>query len=138
MNQITIIGNIVNDLEVKHTTNSQFCKFAVAVPRKRDKDTSDFFNLILWGKGADILMTYASKGDKLCFTGELHRNSYENSNGEKRVDYEIVVSDFEFIKTKKSEGRKAEAETAPDTEAETAKTAPDMENMDIDDLPFEI
>ena len=135
MNQITLIGNIATDLTMTHTTNSQFCKLRVAVPRRNDKTKSDFFDLIVWGKRADALMTYAGKGDKMCFVGELHAERYENEQGEKKTKYEIVVSDFEFIKTSKSRSNAPVAEEkAPAVEPEPL---PDMENMSIDELPFE-
>ena len=134
MNNITVIGNIVQDLAMKQTENSRYCRFRVAVQRKRDKNKTDFFTVTVWGKPADILMTYAGKGDKCMFSGEMHADEYTDSNGNKRTSYEIVANEFEFLSTKKKE-QTAVAQNAPTAPAETI--APDMDNLEMD-LPFEI
>lgn len=136
MNQITIMGKLTRDPEVKNTsTQKAFATFTVAVPRGyKDQSGSrpvDFINCVSWEKQAGFVSHYFGKGDDILVTGELQSRSYEDSNGNKRTVHEVLVHTMEFC------GRhKNNANEAPSVPLEVPVEV--SEPLDDADLPFEI
>lgn len=101
MNQIILIGNIVQDLELRVTKNEKqytFIKLAV----RRDKDNTDFINCIGWEKTAELLLKYAKKGKKIAIQGSLQIDR-KNDNGTWTEKHLIVISRVEFCDSKELE-----------------------------------
>ena len=88
MNVITIVGNLVKNVEVKSTQSGiSVCSFTVAVKRPHTSDTTDFIPCTAWRQTADFLGKYASKGRKVGISGILTARNYEDKNGNKRTAY---------------------------------------------------
>lgn len=111
MNNVNIIGRVVNDLEAKLTTNgTKFCSFRIAVDAGNDK--TYFFNCIAWKERCDNIIKYFHKGDKIGISGTLSSRNYED-DGKKRSIVEIIVNSFDFCNGRKVEqtGQPAVVET---------------------------
>ena len=133
MNQIQLLGRIVQDLELKETTSGKtYCRFRMAVNRRFKRDESDFFTVVAWGSLANTLVKYAAKGYQIAVNGSIHINDYTNSNGEKRREAEVVAEDIDIIFMPK------ENNSAPRIEKITPPDLNDDDNMSFDDLPFDI
>lgn len=102
MNTVNIVGNLVRDwnTNVGSTTVS---KNTIAVKRKFKKDESDFINIVAFGKSAELLGQYTNKGSKIGIVGRIQTGSYEK-DGVKIYTTDIVVDEFEFLDSKKTEG----------------------------------
>lgn len=101
MNQVTLIGNIANDLELKQTTNSKaVCQFNLAVSRYNDG--ADFIPIQVWGKQAENLVKFQQKGNKIGVIGRITVDSYDK-NGEKRTFTKVVAHEVEFLQPKQQE-----------------------------------
>ncbi|PKQ44460.1 single-stranded DNA-binding protein [Confluentibacter flavum] len=62
---------------------------------KGDKQTNtDWHNLVAWGKTADIIEKYVTKGKELAINGKLTSRSYEDKEGVKRYVTEVVVGEL--------------------------------------------
>lgn len=101
MNNISLIGRIANDLELKTTTNDNyFINFTIAVDRKyKDKDgekQTDFINIVAWKNLADTISKYFSKGKLIGINGTLQANSYVDKQGEKKYNYEVLAENITF------------------------------------------
>ena len=78
MKQITLAGNIGKDAELRQTQSGDpVCSFNVAVTDPRDKENTTWFTCTLWGKRAQALSQYLTKGSKLALTGDLSTREYE-------------------------------------------------------------
>lgn len=100
MNQVTIMGRLTRDPDIRHTTEGKkTASFALAVERQYSK-TTDFVPCIAWEKKADFAENYLRRGMKVLIVGELHIRSYEK-NGEKRIAPEVVVDKTYFCESKK-------------------------------------
>lgn len=102
MNIVVIIGRIVRDLELRYTgTGKAVCSFSVAVDRGfKDADgnkQTDFIDCVAWGKTAENLATYMTKGSQVAVDGRLQVRSYEAKDGSKRKAVEVVAERVEFI-----------------------------------------
>lgn len=121
MNICALTGNLVRDPEMHTYTNSQKCRFTVAVNRQRAQAdgtrVADFIPVSTWNKLAEVCMEYLEKGSKVAVTGRLATSTYETDAGEKRSSFEIVAESVEFIgRTRKhnaDEAEKAQPEAAP-------------------------
>ena len=104
MNSINITGRLTADPEMKTTQSGvSVCSYDLAVKRPKVKDTTDFLKVVSWRQGAEYISKYAHKGDMVAVTGMLTARTYEDNNGNKRTQYEIVSDTVEIVGGKKTE-----------------------------------
>lgn len=109
MNQVSLLGRLVKDIEIITTKNDKIIgKFTLAVNRKFKKDETDFINCIAFGKTAEIMAQYLSKGSQIAVTGGIQTGSYEAQDGSKRYTTDIIVDSFDFCSNAKQTGFKQE------------------------------
>ncbi len=140
MNKIILIGNLTRNLELKYTsTNKAVLDTNLAVQRPRinqngERET-DFINIQVWGKQAENLSKYCGKGSKIAIEGELRIDTYEKNDGSKGYKTYVLVSNVEFLDTKKKEEKPAievNEEVKEDIFEEFGKEL----KLSDDDLPF--
>jgi single-strand DNA-binding protein len=99
---ITIVGNLVDDPELRFTPNGQpVAKFRVAsTPRYLDKATNEwrdgdglFLTCNVWRQAAENVAESLQRGMRVIVSGRLKQRNYETKEGEKRTVYEIEVDD---------------------------------------------
>ena len=99
MNIIHLLGRLVNDPDFRSTPNgSPYCRFRIAVPRNKEK--SDFFNIVAWEKTAEFAEKYFRKGERIIVHGSLRNSDYTDKDGKKQYSFEIVADRLEFADTK--------------------------------------
>ena len=100
--QITIIGNLTRDPELRYTPTGQaVASFAVAsTPRFLDKNTNEwkdgdslFLTCNVWRQAAENVAESLTRGMRVIVSGRLRQRSYETKEGEKRTVYEVEVDD---------------------------------------------
>ena len=100
--QITIIGNLVDNPEMRFTPSGvAVASFRVAsTPRYRDSKSGDwkdgdtlFLTCQAWRQLAENIAESLEKGMRAIVTGRLRQRSYETDAGEKRTVYELQVDD---------------------------------------------
>lgn len=133
MNQCVIIGNLVNDPELRQTqTGKSVVKFTVAVNNGKDADgndrPADFITCQAWEKRADFVAKWWKKGKPIALTGAFKTDKYQDKNHDDVTHYSsyIQVNNVEFVG--KSEGN--------NTQAAPQQTAALAEEITTDDLPF--
>lgn len=98
---LTIVGNAVNDVELRFTpSGAAVAKFRIAsTPRRYDRDTSTwvdgdalFLTVNCWRQLAENVAESIAQGMRVVVQGRLSQRSYE-SNGEKRTVYEIEADE---------------------------------------------
>lgn len=115
MNKIEIMGRLTKDVEMKMTKNKkEVYTFTLAVPRKTDKETTDFIDCIAFSKLGEIIKNYTTKGQKIIVCGSLNINHYEDKDGNKRVAPTIVVDDFYFTDGKPTKNENTKEEVTDD------------------------
>lgn len=96
MRQITISGNIGNDVQVNSTqSGNKVANFSVAVRQNRPDNNgeygTDWFRCSVWGTRASTVEKFYKKGSHIVITGSLSINEY---NG--KTQLQIDVSDFDL------------------------------------------
>lgn len=104
MNKIFLSGRLTKDPEVRYSQNGNaYTRVGVAVDRPFSKEKEvDFFNLVAFGKTAEFLGKWFSKGSKLLVEGRVQIENYEDKEGNQRKDVSVVVENVEFADSKKS------------------------------------
>lgn len=87
---------------------------ATSEKRKVDgeyKEFTEFHNIVVWGKKAEVIQQYFSKGDGIYVEGKMQTRKWEDRDGNNRYTTEVNVWNFEFPpgKSKKNEGKKPDA-----------------------------
>ena len=96
-NSVIITGNVTRDAELRYTAAQKpVLGFTVACNRQGQdgQSAADFFPVVLWGKSAEALEKYLTKGKSVLVKGRLQTRSYESKTGEKRNVTEIIADSF--------------------------------------------
>lgn len=96
-NSVIITGNVTRDAELRYTAKqTPVLGFTVACNRQGQdgQSAADFFPVVLWGKSAEALEKYLTKGKSVLVKGRLQTRSYESKTGEKRNVTEIIADSF--------------------------------------------
>lgn len=96
-----ILGKMTKDCELKFLQNGTvICSFSIAYNERRgDKDVAMFFDVTAFGKIAENINKYFSKGSRILIGGSLDYQSWEK-DGQKRSKVGIKVNGFDFIDRK--------------------------------------
>jgi len=100
MNKTQLIGRVTKDLELVQTANSAYCKFTVAVNRRKKDDGADFISCTAWGKTSEVMSKYVHKGDRVGLVGHIQTGNYEK-DGRKYYTTDVIVDELEFLENKK-------------------------------------
>ena len=148
MNSIYLIGRIGKDIELKATeAGTSYVKFSLACSRMDKNKTTDWFDLVAWGKTAEIISQYCGKGKQIGVIGQLQTRSYTNNEGKNIKVHEIMVNSIEMLSGEPTQQAPApqipqEAPKAPTKKIteEDEKDASGLIEEDLSDvpLPFEI
>lgn len=107
MNKAILMGRLTKDPEILYTNNGKTIgKFSIAVDRRFHQEgqpTADFFNCVTFGKQAEFVEKYLTKGTKILICGEIQNNDYTNKEGVKVYSTQIVVNEIDFAESKKSQ-----------------------------------
>lgn len=129
MNKIMCIGRLTRDVELKKTTSGHHvAKCAIALGRKyKDKEDVSFVDITAWGKTAEFIAKYFSKGQKIGIEGSLQQSRWEGTDGKKNSRIEILVSQCYFIE------KKTNGSTSQPNALISSNDGPPI---DIEDMPF--
>ena len=99
-NKVQLIGNMGNDPEMTALESGRkVIRFSLATNAnyrnaKGEKvESTNWHNMVAWGKTAEIIEQYAGKGKQIAIEGKLTSRSYETKEGEKRYITEVIVSE---------------------------------------------
>ena len=125
MNSINLVGNLVRDPEMKFLPNSNTAvsNFTLAVTRPMKSDTTDFINIVVFGKIAENCSTYLKKGSKAGVTGYLTIRKWQTKEGENRYTTEVIANTVEFL-------------TPKGTDSVGGNDYEDMTPIEDGDIPF--
>lgn len=96
MNVFSIIGNLTKDPELKYSEEGKaYTKFSVAVPRRFNRNETDFFNCTAFGKQAENVAEYCRKGSKVGVVGQVNIDRKED-----KTYTNVLVDSVEFLTPK--------------------------------------
>ena len=106
-NKVQLIGNLGNDPEIiTMESGKKLAKFSIATndtyknaQGERITDTQ-WHNVVAWGKTADIIESYVTKGKEVAVEGKLSHRSYDDKDGNKRYTTEVVCNELLLLGNK--------------------------------------
>lgn len=107
MNSINLIGRITKDLELRYTSNNKaVCDFSIAVNRaySGEEKEVDFINIQIWGKQAENLQKYQTKGGLIAISGTLRVDIYKDKEDKNKYKTYVLANSIEYISSKSSNG----------------------------------
>lgn len=130
-NKVILAGNLTRDPEIRVTPKgTSICQFGLAINRSykdesgASRDDTTFVDCEAWGKTAETIGKFCTKGKPLLVEGRLKLDSWEDkTSGQKRSKLKVVVDNFQFLGGKNDGAAPASRETPP------------AENLD-EDAPF--
>jgi single-strand DNA-binding protein len=136
LNKIMLIGNLGRDPEMNYTQNgTALTKFSLAVSRSyktnsgEKRDETEWFNIVVWDKLAEVCNQYLHKGSKVYIEGRVAQRKYTDKNGIERNVFDVIASDMEMLSPKS-------AQSGGNSEV-LAGTADDADPLgDLEDHPF--
>ena len=135
MNSVCLLGRITKDPELRYSTGENqvaVCSFTLAVDRAgRDRGT-DFIRCIAFGKTAEVIGKYITKGRQMGIAGHIQTGSYENRDGQTVYTTDVIVDRMDFVGDKSN----SHGESSPAPEPEEMEIPDGFETIDDDDVPF--
>lgn len=132
MNNISIAGNITRDAEIRYLPDgSAVAAFGLADNQGKDKQAI-FWNCSLFGKRAESLAQYLTKGQSVTVTGTISEREFTDKNtGALRKAMDVRVNDIAL-----QGGKRDEQQAQP--QRQQSKPAPARQQNDFDeqDIPF--
>jgi single-strand DNA-binding protein len=133
MNNLTVAGQLGRDAEVRFLPNGDpVANFSIADSQGKDKDAI-WWNCQLFGKRAESLAQYLTKGQAVTITGSVSQRKYTDKNGVEKISTDVRVNDVAL------QGGKREATQSQQPQqrqqAQQPSNSGGFADMD-DDLPF--
>jgi single-strand DNA-binding protein len=159
LNQVTLMGNLTRDPELRQTPNGQnVTSFSLALNRSyKDQsgewqEATDYIDIVAWGPLAERVAQYLSKGRRCLVQGRVQSRSWEQ-DGQKRNKVEVLANDVTFLDSRgggDGEGGGFSGDAGSDAPAPASKPAPTKtpkkddvviedigdEPINLDDIPF--
>jgi single-strand DNA-binding protein len=135
VNRVILIGNLGKDPEIRFTPSGvALAKFPLATTEKRRdpegnlKDHTEWHNIVLWRRQAEVAGEYLKKGMLVYIEGRIQTRSWEDPQGAKRYMTEIIGDRMQILQ------RKGEGEPPKEPKDSEDETLPPAEGEE--DLPF--
>jgi len=151
-NKVLLMGNLTRDVELKYTpSNMAVAEIGLAVNHRyktkegEAKEEVTFVDCEVWGKTAEIMSQYLSKGKPVFLEGRLKLDQWKDKEGGSRSKLKMVVESFQFIDSKgggdsgsSGDGppRQSRPASSPSNKPQPAYTGPQHEPVPEDDIPF--
>ncbi len=141
-NKVILIGNLVDDPELKQTPNGvPVTNFRIAVSRrfqnKEGQQDADFINIVCWRQSAEFVKRYFNKGRSILVCGSLQSRTWTDNNNQKRYTLEVVADEVSFVDRKPdSQSLSGNQMSAPAPYSSAGEGISFEEMSTDDDLPF--
>lgn len=102
VNIAVLVGRLTRDAELKYTNSgSSVCRFSIAINRRKKQgeqwiDEPHFFEVDYWGKGAEAISQYLTKGKQVAVEGELRQDRWEQ-DGQARSKVIISANNVQLL-----------------------------------------
>lgn len=146
INQAIISGNLTRNAELRYTQGGTAAlSFTIAVNERRKNaqgnwvDAPSFFDCVLFGKLAESLQSYMSKGQKLTASGKLRQSRWQDkATGQQRSRVEIVVDTVDLVGGTKQTQAQPQAQAYTQPQSTPVAAAPQQVELELydEEIPF--
>lgn len=143
LNKVMLIGHLGDEVKL-HYFDDRNCvgRFPLATnesyTNKQTNErvtTTEWHNIVVRNKAAEICEKYLKKGDKVYIEGRIKTRKWQDDRGNDRYSTEIYCTDFTFL-TAKDDNTQGQMGTQPKPQAQNPSQQVNTPASDNDDLPF--
>ncbi len=141
VNKVFLMGNLTRDVELKYTSGNQpVAAIGLAVNRRfrtrdgEDRDETTFVDCEAWGRTAEVMNQYLTKGRPVFIEGRLKLDQWEDKDGAKRSKMRVVVENFQFVDSRG--GGSGGGGDSPAPAGASAPSGGSHQPVSEDDIPF--
>lgn len=151
LNKVQLIGRLTRDPELRTTPSGQtVATVGLATNRTwndksgQKQEKTEFHNLVIWGRLAEIVGQYLTKGQEAYFEGRLETRSYTGKDGVERRTTEIIVENMQMGSRAQGSGNYSRPAAAgavaggAATQASQAPVAEEIPTINLDDEKDEV
>lgn len=110
LNKVMLIGRLGQEPEMRYTPSGRpLTKFQLATNRSwksadgEKKTETEWFNVVAWGKLAEICNQYLSKGQQVYIEGRLHTRQWQDEEGGNHSSVEVIAKEMLMLNSKSEE-----------------------------------
>lgn len=132
MNKVILIGRLTRDPELRFTPGSgnAVTRFTIAAARPYKREEADFISCVAFGKTAETIAQYFTKGTLIAVNGNIRTGSYKAQDGTQKYTTDVVIESFEFVQSGKSQNNTSNIDFNQESFDE------DMKPVNDEDMPF--
>ena len=128
LNKVMLIGNVGQEPIVRYLdTGVCVATFSLATTERgytmqngtQVPDRTEWHNIVVWRKQAEVVEKYVHKGDKLYVEGKIQSRSYDDKQGVRRYVVEIMTENIELLSPRQQQGVPASTTSAQEKPEET-------------------
>lgn len=147
VNKVILVGRLTRDVELRTTPSGQtVATIGIATNRfwtdksGQKQEKTDFHNIILWGRSAEVAGQYLVKGQEAYFEGRLENRAYTGKDGVERRVTEVIAESFQFGSKPQGAGapRPAQATAPAAAAAPQAPVAEEIPTINLDEEQGEV
>ena len=100
INKVELLGRVGTDPEMKYTPNGTAVtnlRLATDRYRRDGEDATDWHTVIVWGKTAEAVNQYVTRGQRVYVAGRLVQNTWEGEDGQRRSRTEVHTQEVVFL-----------------------------------------
>jgi single-strand DNA-binding protein len=143
VNKVILVGNLGRDAELRYTPGgAAVATLNLATTEVwNDKggqrqEKTEWHRIVLWGKQAESLQEYLTKGKQIYVEGRLQTRQWDDKDGNKRYTTEIKADRITLLGGGGGGGRGASMERGGASMSHAGSDEPPMEPITDDDIPF--
>ena len=136
VNRVILVGRLGRDPELRHTSSgTAVANFSVATNERWNdqkgerQERTEWHNVVVWNKLAEICNEYLSKGKLVYLEGRLQTREWEDRDGNKRRTTEVVAAEMRMLGARGTDDR-------PQEEVNQGEGVPMDVGITDDDIPF--
>ena len=140
MNSVSLIGRLTRDPDVRYSAGTQtaVARFTLAVDRQRTvkegEQSADFISIVCFGKTAELVEKYITKGRLVGVTGRIQTGSYDK-DGQKVYTTDVIADRVEFLDRGNSSSESF-TQSANDNPFSDDRVPAGFAKLTDDDIPF--
>ncbi len=150
LNKVFVLGRVTADPQLKSTgTGQSVASFSIATNRVWNdragakKESTEFHNIVVWGRQAEIASQFLKKGSLVLIEGRLQTRSWQDNQGQTRRVTEIICERIQLGPRPSGQGNFEAGSEAKDNSASNDELRSELPAIDIgddeikpEDLPF--
>jgi len=142
-NKVLLLGNLTRDVELRHLpSGSAVANIGIAVNRRfrtqdgEDREETTFVDCEAYGRTAEVLSQYLSKGRPIFIEGRLRLDQWQDKDGSNRSKLKVVIENFQFVDSRGGAGSGESGRASTGSRAKAPAAAAAHEALGDDDIPF--